>query len=56
MVNGRRELQGLGANTDREEKAALTKALQFYLEAVLFHREQVGKKFKEPWNFAVINT
>lgn len=35
--------QGLGANTDREVKAALTKALQFYLEAVFFHREQSPK-------------
>ena len=30
--------QGLGANTDRDVKAALRRALQFYLEAVSLHR------------------
>jgi hypothetical protein len=38
--------QGLGANTDREVRSALTKALQFYLEAVFFHREQSPKSLK----------
>ena len=34
--------RGLGTNTDREVKAALTRAMQFYVEAVFLHRRLSG--------------
>jgi hypothetical protein len=38
---------GLGANTDREVKAALRRALQFYLGAVFFHRQLSGTSLND---------